>query len=550
MSPIQRAQREPWFANAIFYGLDVSSYQDSNDDGIGDFPGLSSRVDYLAVLGVTCVWLLPFFPTPDGDNGYDVQDYFGIDPRLGTLQDFVAFVRKAGERGIRVMIDLVMDHTSDQHPWFQAARHDRHSRYRRYYVWTDTPPPTDPDQRNIFPGEEQTVWTYDEVAGQYYYHQFYHFEPDLDVLQPEVREEIKRVIDYWLSFGIAGFRVDAVSHMIQSPIEDATHPAIHDPHQILRDLRAYTSERRPEAALLGEADVVATELGAFFGNDDELHLLYNFLLTNYLFLALATEQAEPISRALRLLPPVPETGHFVNFLRNLDELDLERLTDGERDQVFRSFAPDPDMIIFGRGIRRRLAPMLATRPRLELALSLLCSMPGAPLLIYGDELGMGDNLALPGRNAVRTPMQWSSESHGGFSTASGETLPLPPIDSGAFGYARVNVADQKRDPGSLLNWTTRLLQVRRQCPEWGAGKVHAFETGEPGVLGHQAEWQGQRVIAFHNLSDKTCTVRVNREPDSTLVCLFSSDSESQRNGSTVHMEPYGYRWYRALPNLR
>ena len=194
--------------------------------------------------------------------------------------------------------------------------------------------------------------------------------------------------------------------------------------------------------------------------------------------------------------------------------------------------------------------MLATRPRLELALSLLCSMPGAPLLIYGDELGMGDNLALPGRNAVRTPMQWSSEPHGGFSTASGETLPLPPIDSGAFGYARVNVADQKRDPGSLLNWTTRLLQVRRQCPEWGAGKVHAFETGEPGVLGHQAEWQGQRVISFHNLSDKTCTVRVNREPDSTLVCLFSSDSESQRNGSTVHMEPYGYRWYRALPNLR
>ena len=188
MSPIQRSQREPWFANAIFYGLDVSSYQDSNDDGIGDFPGLSSRVDYLADLGVTCVWLLPFFPTPDGDNGYDVQDYFGIDPRLGTLQDFVAFVRKAGERGIRVMIDLVMDHTSDQHPWFQAARHDRHSRYRRYYVWTDTPPPTDPDQRNIFPGEEQTVWTYDEVAGQYYYHQFYHFEPDLDVLQPEVRE--------------------------------------------------------------------------------------------------------------------------------------------------------------------------------------------------------------------------------------------------------------------------------------------------------------------------------------------------------------------------
>jgi maltose alpha-D-glucosyltransferase/alpha-amylase len=548
MSPLQRPQKEPWYANAIFYGLDVSTYQDSNGDGIGDFPGLSSRVDYLADLGVTCVWLLPFFPTPDGDNGYDVQDYLGIDPRLGTLQDFIAFVRKAGERGIRIMIDLVMDHTSDQHPWFQAARHDRHSRYRRYYLWTDAPPPIEPDQRNIFPGEEQTVWTFDELAGQYYYHQFYHFEPDLDVLHPEVREEIKRVIDYWLSFGIAGFRVDAVSHMIQSPLEDEAHPAVHDPHQILRDLRAYTSERRPEAALLGEADVVPTELGAFFGNHDELHLLYNFVLTNYLFLALATERAEPISRALRLLPPVPETGHFVNFLRNLDELDLERLSDSERDLVFRAFAPEPDMRIFGRGIRRRLAPMLATRPRIELTLSLLCSMPGAPLLIYGDEIGMGDDLALEGRNAVRTPMQWSPDPKGGFSTASNKSLPFPPIDSGAFSYARVNVADQKRDPGSLLNWTTRLLQVRRQCSEWGAGKVQAFETGEPSVLGHQAEWQGQQVIALHNLADKTCTVRVNRESGNTLVCLLSSGSESQRTVPTVHMESYGYRWYRVLPN--
>jgi maltose alpha-D-glucosyltransferase/alpha-amylase len=548
MSPVQRPEKEPWYANAVFYGVDVSTYQDSNGDGIGDFPGLSSRVDYLADLGVTCVWLLPFFPTPDGDNGYDVQDYFGVDPRLGTLQDFIRFVRKAGERGMRVMIDLVMDHTSDQHPWFQAARHDRRSRYRCYYLWTDAPPPIDPDERNIFPGEEQTVWTFDELAGQYYYHQFYHFEPDLDVLRPEVQDEIKRVIDYWLSFGIAGFRVDAVSHMIQSPLEDETHPAIHDPHQILRDVRAYTSERRPDAALLGEADVVPAELGAFFGKNDELHLLYNFVLTNYLFLAFATEQAEPISRALRLLPPVPETGRFVNFLRNLDELDLERLSDSERGQVFRAFAPEPDMIIFGRGIRRRLAPMLATRHKLELALSLLCSMPGAPLLIYGDEIGMGDNLALEGRDAVRTPMQWSPEPQGGFTTAPSNSLPLPPIDSGAFGYARVNVADQKRDPGSLLNWTTRLLRARRECPEWGAGKVHTFETGEPTVLGHQAEWQGQRVMSLHNLADKTCTVRLNQEPNSALLCLLSSSSENELNGPTIRMESYGYRWYRVLPN--
>jgi maltose alpha-D-glucosyltransferase/alpha-amylase len=493
--------------------------------------------------------LLPFFPTPDGDNGYDVKDYYGVDPRLGTLQDFITFVRTAGERGIRVMIDLVMDHTSDQHPWFQAARHDRHSRYRRYYIWTDAPPPVDPDHRNIFPGEEKTVWTFDDVAGEYYYHQFYRFEPDLNVLHPEVVQEIKRVIDYWLSFGIAGFRVDAVSHMIQSPLEDDTHPPVHDPHQILRDLRAYTSERRPGAVLLGEADVGPAELGAFFGNHDELHLLYNFLLTNYMFLALASEQAEPIHRALRLLPSSPETGHFVNFLRNLDELDLERLTDNEREVVFKAFAPESDMIIFGRGIRRRLAPMLATRRRLELALSLLCSMPGCPMIMYGDELGMGDNLSLQGRNAVRTPMQWSADPQGGFSTAPTTSLALPSIDSGVFSYSRVNVAEQQRDPGSLLNWTTRLFQVRRQCPEWGTGTIHAFETGAPSVLGHQAEWQGQQVIALHNLADKTCSVRLSHVRDTALLTLLSSASESQESSPAFQMESYGYRWYRVDPSL-
>jgi maltose alpha-D-glucosyltransferase/alpha-amylase len=538
---------ESWYKNVLFYGLDVSTFQDSNGDGIGDFPGLCSRVDYIADLGVTCIWLLPFFPTRDGDNGYDVTDYFGVDPRLGTLQDFVAFVRKAGERGVRVIIDLVMDHTSDRHPWFQAARHDRRSRYRRYYIWTDAPPPVDPNQRNIFPGEESTVWTYDEVAGQYYFHQFYRFEPDLDVLQPEVQEEIKRVVDYWLSFGIAGFRVDAVSHMIDSPLKEERHPTLHDPHQILRDLRSYTSARRIDAALLGEADVVPEELGAFFGSEDELHLLYNFVLANYMFLALAIERAEPISRALRLMPPVPEAAQFVNFLRNLDELDLERLSDNERDLVFREFAPDPGMKIFDRGIRRRLAPMLATRPRLELALSLLYSMPGAPLLIYGDEIGMGDNLSLHGRHAVRTPMQWSSEPHAGFSTAPAESLTLPLIETGPFGYPRVNVADQTADPDSFLNWMKRLLQVRRQCPEWGAGRIHPFDTGEPSLFGHQAEWQGKRIIALHNLSDKTCSVRLNQEPDSALQCLLSSGADTSNHARTVRMASYGYGWYRVVP---
>ena len=536
-----------WYKNAVIYGLDVSTYQDSNGDGIGDFPGLCRRLDYLVDLGVTCVWLLPFFSTPDRDNGYDVIDYFSIDPRLGTLEEFLTFVRGAGERGIRVMIDLVMDHTSDQHPWFQAARHDRHSRYRRYYVWTDAPPPTDTGKKNIFPGEESTVWTYDEIAGQYYYHRFYHFEPDLDVGNPEVREEVKRVIDYWLSFGISAFRVDAASHMIE-PHQAGQPVASHDPHFILRDLRAFTSSRRADTALLGEADVEPAELRNYFGDGDEMHLLYNFLLNNFLFLAFATGRAEPLQRCLRLLPAIPEDAQWMNFLRNLDELDLERLSEEERDMVYQSFAPDRDMRIFGRGIRRRLAPMLGDRRRLESAFSLLFSLPGTPLIVYGDELGMGEDLSLDGRQAVRTPMQWSNGRQAGFSTASAQALPLPVVTTGPFGYRDVNVADQTTDPDSFLNWTKELIKLRRQCPEWGWGICHPIPSGELAVFAHGVEWKGRRLIAVHNLSDKAGMVRLEREPDCRLIPMLSSrGGDPPPDTLKLDLEPYGYRWYRLDP---
>ena len=535
-----------WYKNAVFYGLDVATFQDSNGDGIGDFPGLCRRLDYLADLGVTCIWLLPFFPTPDRDNGYDVMDYFSVDPKLGTFDDFLTFVRSAGERGLRVMIDLVMDHTSDRHPWFQAARRDRNSRYRRYYVWTDAPPPVEPGKQNIFPGEENSVWTYDEVAGQYYYHQFYHFEPDLDVANPDVREEIKRVIDYWLSFGVSAFRVDAVSHMIE--LHQTMPPvASHDPHYILRELRAYTSARREDCALLGEADVEPQELRKFFGDGDEMHLLYNFLLNNFLFLTFATGQAEPLQRCLRMLPSLPENGQWVNFLRNLDELDLERLSDQERELVYRAFAPDDNMRIFGRGIRRRLAPMLNDRRRLEAAFSLLLSLPGAPLLVYGDELGMGDDLSLEGRNAVRTPMPWSRDRQAGFSTAPREALPAPVISSGPFGYKHVNVADAQADPDSFLSRMKRLIAARRQCPEWGWGSCHVVQTGEPGIFAHRTEWKDRRVLAVHNLTDKTGVVRLEKDPGTRLISLLSGSAENggqDSDSAKLEIEPYGYRWYR------
>lgn len=533
-----------WYKNAVFYGLDVSTFQDSNGDGIGDFPGLCGRLDYLADLGVTCIWLLPFFPSPDRDNGYDVMDYFSVDPKFGTFDDFLTFVRGAGERGLRVMIDLVMDHTSDRHPWFQAARQDRQSRYRRYYVWTDAPPPIEPGRKNIFPGEERSVWTYDEIAGQYYYHQFYHFEPDLDVGNPEVREEIKRVIDYWLSFGISAFRVDAVSHMIE-PHPVMQPVASHDPHRILRELRSFTSARRADCALLGEADVEPHELAGFFGDGDEMHLLYNFFANNFLFLTFAIGRAEPLQRCLRLLPSLPDNGQWVNFLRNLDELDLERLTEQEREVVYQSFAPDPGMRIFGRGIRRRLAPMLGDRSRLELAFSLLFSLPGAPLLIYGDEIGLGEDLSLNGRNAVRTPMQWSRERQAGFTTAGREALPAPVISAGPFGYEAVNVAEQGADPDSLLSWIKRLIMLRRQCPEWGWGSCHVVEMGEPGLFAHRVEWKGRRLLAVHNLTDKAAVARLDRDPHTKLIPLLSSRTEDDpKNGTHPALEPYGYRWYR------
>jgi maltose alpha-D-glucosyltransferase/alpha-amylase len=538
--------REPWYKNAIIYGVDVATFQDANGDGIGDFMGVCDRLDYLTELGVTCLWLLPFFPTPNRDNGYDVKNYYEVDPRLGTFEDFLRLVHRAGERGIRIMIDLVMDHTSNEHPWFQAARRDRDSRYRRYYEWSDAPPPTEPDKVNIFPGEESSVWTYDEIAGQYYFHRFYHFEPDLNVMCQDVRDEIERVIDYWLSFGISGFRVDAVSHMIEAPHKAAESMA-HDPHQVIREIRAYTSRRRPEAVLLGEADVDPHHLKDFFGDGDELHMLYNFLLNNYLFLALAQGRSAPLHRALRLLPTVPQSCQWVNFLRNFDELDLERLTGSERATVYQAFAPDPTMKIFGRGIRRRLAPMLEDPRRIRTAYSLLFSLPGAPMFMYGDEIGMGDDLSLSGRDAVRTAMQWSKDHNAGFSTGTAESLAARVIAQGAYGYTNVNVVDQSNDPESLLVWMKHLIWLRRQCPEWAAGAWTILDT-EPGVFAHRAEWQGSTLLALHNLADKPSSVHVDLEPDVSPVSVWgNSRCQLGRGSMTVNLEPYGYAWYRIEP---
>ncbi len=419
-----------WYKNAVIYSLDVETYMDSNGDGVGDFTGLSRCLDYLANLGVTCLWLLPFFPSPNRDNGYDVEDYYSVDARLGNLGTFAEFLEEADRRNIRVLADLVVNHTSVKHPWFQEARKSEDSPYRDYYIWADEPP-EDGETKVVFGEQQEGNWAYDEAAGKYYYHTFYKFQADLNLTNPRVQEEIRRVVRFWLRLGLAGFRMDAVTHMLRQKGEVKFKG---DPHDFLRDLRAFVEEERSDAVLLAEVDVEPERYRDFFGDEDQVHLLLNFYLDNYVFLTLAREEAEPVKRALKTLPPVQREEQYANFLRNHDELDLERLSDEEREEVFKNFAPNENMRIFGRGVRRRLAPMLGDRRRLEGAYSLMFSLPGTPVLRYGQEIGMGEDLSLEGRDAVRTLMQWSATPNGGFSTAPESELIRPTIREGDYGF--------------------------------------------------------------------------------------------------------------------
>ena len=438
-----------------------------------------------------------------------------------------------------------MNHTSDQHPWFEAARRDPASRFRSYYVWADHPAPVPPGAGTIFPGEEDSVWTYDAVAGTYYHHRFYHFQPDLNFTCPDVLDEVERVLDFWLAFGVSGFRIDAASHMVEGP--GSLQPE--DPHGILRRFRQFVDERGSEVVLLGEADVEPERLADFFGDGDELTMLFNFVLNNYLFLAFAREDGEPLIRILRQLPALPPSAQWVPFLRNLDEVDLERLSEDERQEVFEPLAPDADMRIFGRGIRRRLAPMLGgDRRRIELAFSLLFTLPGAPMLVYGDEIGMGEDLGVDGRGAVRLPMQWDGSRNGGFSGARKGDLIQPPLADGPFGYKSVNVEAQREDPDSLLHAVRRFVFARRAAPEFGVGSWHLFDTGTSAVVAHRCTGPDGIVAAVHNFSgeEQTVALELTGQRGRRLYDLFADgDGEAiQDDTLEVTLPPYGYRWFR------
>jgi len=543
------AHNDPWYRDAIIYAVDVEKFADSDGDGVGDFGGLIEHIDYLDRLGVTCLWLLPFYVSPRRDNGYDVADHYRVDPRLGTLEDFRRFVHAAGERGIRVMIDIVMDHTSDEHPWFQAARLDRRSRFRRYYTWVDVPPKGGLGHGSAFPGEEYSLWKYDDVAGQYYYHPFYRFQPQLHMGNREVRDELMRLLDYWMSFGVAGFRLDAVPLML-----GLDGPAIRpprDPHAILQEARCVVSDRDPDVVLMGEVDLAAGRLSAYFGDGDELNSLLNFTLNYYLFLALAEESAIPVVDGLRMLPLPPERCQWVNFLRNLDELNIQWLREKDRHVVWDTFAPDPDMRIYGRGIRRRLAPMIDNPAKLEMSMSLLMALPGTPMMVYGDEIGIGECLDFEGRDAVRIPMQWNAKRNAGFSAADKNRLVRGVIDKGPYSYTKINVEAQMADEGSLLNAVRKLIAARRECPEVGRGNWHQLDNPLPEVLAYQCTWRDGVVILLHNM----CSSQRAREID-LRDARGAGIEEIVTKGVTleplgdrryhVTVGPYGYAWYRVI----
>ncbi len=538
-----------WYKNAIIYCIDVKTFMDANGDGIGDFSGLTQRVDYIAGLGVTCIWLMPFYPSPQKDNGYDVMDYYNVDRRLGTLGDFVEFTRQAEERGIRIIVDLVVNHTSDQHPWFQAACKDKHSKYWDYYLWSKEKP-QDLTEGIIFPGFQEATWAYQPEAAAYYAHRFYDHQADLNITNPEVRSEIQKIMGFWLALGVSGFRIDAAPYLIELRQADNLFERVEDPYIYIEELREFLSWRRGDAILLAEANEPVEALSKYFGDGHRMQMLFNFWGNQHLLLALAQETATPLIEAFNELPPIPTTGQWANFIRNHDELSLDQLSSRQQSEIAAVFAPDREtMWIFDRGIRRRFAPMMkGDAQRLRLAYSLLLTLPGTPVINYGEELGMGDNLSLEERDPARTPMQWSNAANGGFSTASIDQLILPVICEGEYSFQHLNVNVQRRNPDSLLNWIERAIRLRKECPEFGWGKWHILETNHLNVFAHRCEWQGGIVVVAHNLAQAACTATMILKEDTgkCLIDLFEDQpDETILNPShDVDLTGYGYRWFR------
>ena len=535
-----------WYKNAVIYCLSVATYMDANGDGIGDFQGLMRRLDYLHGLGITAIWLMPFQPSPYRDDGYDVADYYGVASRHGMLGDFVEFTHAAAQRGIRVIIDLVVNHTSDRHSWFQEARKNPNSEYRDWYVWSDKKPPN-ANKGMVFPGVQKSTWSYDKIARSWYFHRFYNFQPDLNTSNPYVQAEILKIMGFWIQLGVVGFRMDAVPFIIST--KGARAKAV-EQYDMLRAFREFLQWRKGDAIILAEANVLPETDMEYFGADgDRMHMMFNFQVNQNLFYAMAAADCRSLIKALQATKARPATAQWGLFLRNHDELDLGRLTDEQRQRVFDCFGPEKEMQLYNRGIRRRLAPMLnGDRRRIELAYSLMFTLPGTPVIRYGDEIGMGDDLNLPERNCARTPMQWSTEPHSGFTKSDRPILPV--ISDGPYGYEHVNVAEQRRDPNSLLNWTERIIRMRKEVPEIGWGDFQVLPIRDPAIFAIRYDWRNNSVLFVHNLDsiprEIAFSTGLSGDQGRLLVNLLSEDHSRAADNGKHHLllEAYGYRWYR------
>jgi len=543
-----------WWKNALIYCVDIETFFDSNGDGTGDIAGLAERVDYLVELGVTCLWLMPFYPTPDRDDGYDIIDFYGVDHRLGSAGDLVELIRTAKSRGLRVIADLVVNHTSDQHPWFQASRASTDNEFRDYYVWREDEPP-DTSDLVVFTQEEKGVWTKDEQTGHWYLHRFYKHQPDLNIANPRVRDEIAKIIGFWLQLGLDGFRVDAVPQLVTVGLKDEleSSEAFTDPHGFLRSLRRFMNRRNGQSVLLGEVNLPYKDQVSLFGDGDsaELTLIFDFVAMQQMYLSLARSDAGPLATALKNRPSIPPEAQWATFVRNHDELTLDQLSESEREEVFAAFGPEKRMQVYGRGLKRRLPPMLQGDPdRIKMVYSLLFSLPGTPALYYGEEVGMGEDLSAGGRMSVRTPMQWTSGPNGGFSSAPPEDL-ASAVVRGDFGPRHVNVADAKHDPDSLLNFTTKLARRYRECPELAWGSFSVLDQPRKEVLAHRCTWEGSSVIAVHNFGPAKTNVPLllkDAGPDTRLMDLLGQEHLELNDDGGVQLElpGYGFRWMRLL----
>jgi maltose alpha-D-glucosyltransferase / alpha-amylase len=486
-----------WFKHAVFYEIHVRGFFDGNADGMGDLRGVTDKLDYLEWLGIDCIWLLPMYPSPLRDGGYDIADFYDIHPDYGTVEDFRAFVHAAHQRQIRVIADLVMNHTSSDHPWFQEARSSPDSSKRDWYVWSDSDDGY-ADARVIFVDTEPSNWTWDPLAGQYYWHRFFSHQPDLNYENPEVRDEMLRVLRFWLDLGIDGFRLDAVPYLYED--EGTNCENLPRTHEYLKRVREEVDANYPDRVLLAEANQWPEDVVEYLGEGDECHMAFQFPIMPRMFMSLRREDATPMYEILERTPSVPDNCQWGLFLRNHDELTLEMVTDDERDYMYAEYAKDPRMKL-NLGIRRRLAPLLDNgRDEIELMHAILFSLPGSPVLYYGDEIGMGDNVFLGDRDGVRTPMHWTGDRNGGFSTADFAQLYLPPLMDPVYGYAAVNVEAQLRTPTSLLRWLHRFVELRKQHPVFGLGTYEPLEPSNPRIFAHVRRWEEEIVLCVHNLA--------------------------------------------------